>query len=230
MKKSTPQRPPNLRRRPLHEEVAESLREMITNETLPEGSHIDESALCKSFGISRTPLREALKVLQAERLVTIETNRGAHVNVIDIEQLSQLFEILAGLERQAAELATERASDSELEQLRLLQQQMNQHYAASDRAAYFSVCQETHLSLIRLAGNQVLLATHQLIVARTRRMRFRAIASVQNWDQSITEHRALTDAVLLRDANKAGAILANHVRRSGQRIVATLQQQAAKPM
>ena len=226
MKKVTPHRTSrSFRRRPLHEEVAEHLHELITNETLPEGSHIDETAFCTSLGISRTPLREALKVLQAEGLVTIETNRGAYVNIIGVDELAQLFETLAALERQAAELATQRATDLELEQLRSLQQQMNQHYEDSNRSAYFAACQETHQSVIRLANNQVLASTHQLLVARTRRARFRAIASLQSWEHSITEHRALTDAILARDAEQAGAILCDHVRRSGQTIVASLRKQ-----
>lgn len=207
------------RRRPLHEDVAEYLREMITNETLPEGSHIDESALCISFDISRTPLREALKVLQAEGLVSIEPNRGSHVSIIKADELEQLFEVLAGIERLAAELCCQQADANSLNFFSQLQAQMEDAYTNNDRATYFSACQSAHQRVIELAGNQILATTHRLLVSRTRRTRFRAITSKSRWKQSVEEHRALTTALINREAQQAGHALANHVRGSGKAIV-----------
>ncbi|MEH6823818.1 MAG: GntR family transcriptional regulator [Motiliproteus sp.] len=214
-----------LRRRPLHEEVAEHLRQLITDETLAEGSHIDETALCTSLDISRTPLREALKVLQAEGLVAIEPNRGAHVSIIHADELEQLFEVLAGIERQAAELCCLRADTSGLSRFLRLQKKMDLAYSADNRPGYFSACQQSHQLVIQLARNQVLTTTHGLLVARTRRTRFRAITSRQRWELSIQEHQNLTQALVHRDAHSAGDILARHVQGSGQAIVNHLRQQ-----
>lgn len=214
-----------LRRRPLHEEVAEHLRQLITDGTLAEGSHIDESALCTSLEISRTPLREALKVLQAEGLVAIEPNRGAYVSIIHADELEQLFEVLAGIERQAAELCCQRADSSGLARFLGLQKKMDRAFSADNRPGYFSACQQSHQLVIQLAGNQVLSSTHGLLVARTRRTRFRAITSRQRWALSIREHQALTQALAARDAQRAGDLIARHVQSSGQAIVNHLRQQ-----
>ncbi|MEH6628849.1 MAG: GntR family transcriptional regulator [Motiliproteus sp.] len=217
------------RRRPLHEDVAEYLRDMITNETLPEGSHIDESALCVNFDISRTPLREALKVLQAEGLVSIEPNRGSHVSITKADELEQLFEVLSGIERLAAELCCQQADANSLKIFSRLQAQMENAFANNDRSKYFSACQSAHQMVIQLAGNKILATTHRLLVSRTRRTRFRAIASKSRWKQSVEEHRALTAALINRDTQQAGRTLANHVRGSGQAIVDHLRKPNSAP-
>jgi DNA-binding GntR family transcriptional regulator len=202
---------------------------MITNETLPEGSHIDESALCVNFDISRTPLREALKVLQAEGLVSIEPNRGSHVSIIKADELEQLFEVLSGIERLAAELCCQRADTNSLKVFSQLQTQMDNALANSDRSQYFSACQGAHQMVIELAGNQILATTHRLLVSRTRRTRFRAITSKIRWKQSVEEHRTLTAALINRDAQQAGHALANHVRGSGKAIVDHLRRSNSTP-
>ena len=141
---STKRKTTSLRRRSLHEEIADHLRTMIIENELPEGERIDESALCDELGISRTPLREALKVLQSEGLVTIEPNRGSRVATITEQEFDELFEVISGLERMAAELAAERATDAELKRLEQLQTRMENHYQKEDRQSYFSINQMIH--------------------------------------------------------------------------------------
>lgn len=207
-----------VRRRLLHEEVAEHLRTMIAEETLAEGSRIDELALCELLAISRTPLREALKVLQSEGLVAIEPHRGARVVEISDAELDELFEVLGGLERLAAELAAMRATDGDLQALEALHDEMESCHRALDPQGYFVLNQQIHQRIIELSGNRQLQREHIRLSGKTRRGRYQSTLSRQHLDASLDEHRALLVSLKCRDGHRAGQVMHEHVLKTGATI------------
>ncbi|WP_107852816.1 GntR family transcriptional regulator [Oceanimonas marisflavi] len=218
----------SLRRRSLHEEVADCVRTMIIEGELKEGERINEPALCKQLDISRTPLREALKVLNSEGIVTIEPNRGARVAVITPEEIREHFEIICSLERRAAELAAERATKAELAELTRLQQQLEDYHQAQDKQQYFEVNQHIHRLIIELAGNETLTLLHHQLMNKVSRGRYLAIGFHHRWDESVTEHRDLLEALKAGDGDRAGRILAEHVMHTGDLLVRELEQKRQK--
>lgn len=210
--------PASMKRRLLHEEVAEHLRRMITEETLPEGSRVDEIELCNLLDISRTPLREALKVLQSEGLIIIEPHRGSRVATVTTAELIELIEVLGGLERQAAEMTAARISEEDLTLLEQLQFEMEVHYNAGRPQEYFDLNQRIHQRVIDLCGNRELQQVHGRLSGKTRRGRYLTTLSHAHWDESVLEHRALLEALRARDSRLAGRILHEHVRKTGDAI------------
>lgn len=213
----------SLRRRSLHEEVADCVRTMIIEGELKEGQRIHEPELCQQLDISRTPLREALKVLHSEGLVTIEPNRGAWVAIITPEEIREHFEIISSLERRAAELTAVRASECELARLSKLQDKLERHYQAQERNEYFETNQQIHRLIIELAGNDTLTQLHHQLMNRVSRGRYLAIGMQHRWEESVEEHRALLDALHARNAELAGRILAEHVLHTGGTLAKELE-------
>ena len=128
-----------LRRAGLHVRAAERMRAMIISGELAPGSLVQETRLSEALGVSRTPLREAMKVLAAEGLVELRPNRSPRIAEIEMDRMFELFEALAGIERLAAELAAQRATDRELQRLRLLQNRMEGHHREGRLAEYFAI-------------------------------------------------------------------------------------------
>ncbi|GAA3534775.1 GntR family transcriptional regulator [Zobellella aerophila] len=213
----------SLRRRSLHEEVADCVRTMIIEGELKEGQRINEPELCQRLDISRTPLREALKVLHSEGMVTIEPNRGAWVATITPEEIREHFEIISSLERRAAELTAGKATDKDLTRLRQLQEKLERHYQARDRHEYFEVNQHIHRLIIELAGNETLTQLHHQLMNRVSRGRYLAIGVQHRWEESVDEHRALLGALLARDGEQAGRVLAEHVMHTGETLAKELE-------
>ncbi|MDX9862826.1 MAG: GntR family transcriptional regulator [Rhodospirillales bacterium] len=202
-------------RQSLHGEVANHIRDMITTGELAPGTRISEGDLCRQFEISRTPLREALKVLASEGLVSLRPHRGTFVSEISDEEVTALFEVVGGLERLAAELAAERMSEMDLDELRMLHDRMELCHSARERGDYFRVNQQIHDQIVRLAGNAVLESTHASLMTRVRRVRYLAIQSQERWNESVDEHRAILDALAVRDGCRAGTLIQAHVRKTG---------------
>lgn len=213
----------SLRRRSLHEEVADCVRTMIIEGELKEGQRIHEPELCQQLDISRTPLREALKVLHSEGLVTIEPNRGAWVATITPEEIREHFEIISSLERRAAELTAVKVSESDLARLSKLQDKLERHYQARERNEYFETNQHIHRLIIELAGNDTLTQLHHQLMNRVSRGRYLAIGMQHRWEESVDEHRALLDALRARNAELAGRILAEHVLHTGGTLAKELE-------
>lgn len=213
----------SLRRRSLHEEVADCVRTMIIEGELKEGQRIHEPELCQQLDISRTPLREALKVLHSEGLVTIEPNRGAWVATITPEEIREHFEIISSLERRAAELTAVKATESDLARLSKLQDKLERHYHAQERNEYFETNQHIHRLIIELAGNDTLTQLHHQLMNRVSRGRYLAIGMQHRWEESVEEHRALLDALREHNAELAGRILAEHVLHTGGTLAKELE-------
>ena len=182
----------------LYEEVAEQLRQRIFRRELEPGSWIDELKIAEDFGISRTPLREALKVLAAEGLVTMKVRRGAYVTEMSEKDLRDVYHLLSLLESDAAGVVAERATPEQQQTLRDLHAELES--AAGNREAFFSVNERFHMALLDMADNR----WRSQMVADLRKVmklnRHNSLFKQGRIEDSLSEHRAILDAMLSRDA------------------------------
>lgn len=218
-----------IRRRPLHDEATERMRDMIVEGRLAAGEWINETELCQQLKISRTPLREALKVLSAEGLVELVPRRGAHVAQLSVREIVDLFEALGGIEGLAAEMAANRMSEADLEKLRQLQLCIEQRRRANERLEYFHENHELHEAIVRFSGNSALVDIHARLIARVRRARYQAILSELRWSEAVEEHANILAALEKRDARRAGDLMRQHVARTGEVVRATADKVVGEP-
>jgi len=194
--------------RALYEEVAELLRQRIFARELEPGSWIDEVKIAEAYGISRTPLREALKVLAAEGLVTMKMRRGAYVTEVNEKDLSDVYHLLALLESDAAGVVAERATEAELESLAELHQSLER--AQGDREAFFRINEEFHQRLLQLADNR----WREQMVADLRKVmklnRHQSLLKSGRILESLQEHRLLLQALQSRDAAASAQGMREH--------------------
>jgi DNA-binding GntR family transcriptional regulator len=206
----------------LHEQAADRLRTLIVRGELRPGQSLGEADLSDALGISRTPLREALKQLATEGLVELRLNRSAVVAPFRREELSELFEAVAGIERCAAELAAARMEPRDVERLQALQDKIEWHHGRGELRDYFETNQQIHSAIVDCARNAVLKATHDVLLARAERARFFALSVLGRWDESVREHQEILAALKAGDATRAGQLLGHHVRRTGEIVAETL--------
>jgi DNA-binding GntR family transcriptional regulator len=201
--------------------VASQLREMIIRGDIESGAPIREVDLSRTLKISRTPLREALKILASEGLVNIRPNQGAKASPLDLREIKELFETVAGIERNAAELAAQRRTPMELRQLEQLQDSMEQKLRSGDLDAYFAINQRVHRLIVSMAHNSTLQSLHDWIFVRVRRARYLALGAHERWKDSIEEHRNILDALRRRQPFEAGVLVERHGRETG-RVIASV--------
>jgi DNA-binding GntR family transcriptional regulator len=195
----------------LHEQAAERLRDMIVRGDLAPGAPLVEVELSAALGISRTPVREALKLLAQHGLVELRQNRSPCVRAMRPDEIRELFEALGGLERLAAELAAIRITASELRRLRDLQDEIEREHEVGRREAYFIANRTIHRTIVLAARNAPLAEMHAALLSRAEQVRYFALRLEDRWEQSIAEHREILDALAARDAARAGELLAEHV-------------------
>ena len=211
------------RQKPLHEAVIERLRDMIIEGEVVVGARLHDANLAAILNVSRTPIREAIKLLANEGLVELLPGRGARVAAFSIESISELFEVIAGIERHACELAAERMSDRDIEMLRRMHDRMAQHHRAGRRHDYFKLNHELHLAIVAASRNSILQSTHASLILRARRGRYAALASHARWLEAMAEHELLMNALSERDGRKAGEIMQQHDRRTAAVVLQGLQ-------
>lgn len=199
-------------RRPLHEEVADRLRELITEGLLEPGVKINERVLSGQLSVSRTPLREALKQLAGERLVELNPNRGAAVASLSAADIEHLFELMASLEGLSGELAAMRRTESELTEMRALHFEMLAAHARRDLPLYYRVNREIHRLINRAARNPALTETYDSINVRIQSLRFRSNFNPVKWDAAVREHESMLHAMASRDAGRMRELLQAHLR------------------
>ena len=194
--------------RALYVEVAELLRERIFAQALAPGSWIDELKLSEEYGISRTPLREALKVLAAEGLVTMKLRRGAYVTEVSERDLREVYHLLALLESDAAAVVAERATEEQLRELQALHQDLEQ--AAGDREQFFTINEAFHRRLLELADNR----WRDQMVNDLRKVmklnRHHSLLKSGRLQESLAEHRLLVQALLQRNSQLAAQRMQAH--------------------
>jgi DNA-binding GntR family transcriptional regulator len=216
-----------LQRASLHERATEKLRSLIVRGDLAPESVLVESELCDLLGVSRTPLREALKLLAMQGLVELRQNRSARIPPIREEEIRDLFEAVSGIERVAAELAARKITPEQLDNLRRLQDEIERLFARGDLQAYFTVNQEIHRAIVAAGQNAILRETHDWLLGRAERARYLALSSPRRWGESVVEHRAILAALAARDADAAGRLLGAHVLRTGSEVIEVLRPSAA---
>jgi DNA-binding GntR family transcriptional regulator len=195
--------------RALYEQVAEQLRARILAHELAPGSWIDEQALAAEYGISRTPLREALKVLAAEGLVAMKLRRGAYVAEVSPRDLDEVFHLLGVLEADAAGVVAERATDAELCELAAIHAELEASVA--DRDAFFAANERFHVRLLQIADNR----WRAQMVADLRKVmklnRHQSLLREGRVDASLREHRQILAALRSRDAVRAQELMRQHL-------------------
>ena len=195
----------------LHDDVASQLRGYIFNGQLKPGSFIDEAALCSLWSISRTPLREALKVLTAEGLVRHEPRRGCFVNEVTEQDLADIFPVIAMLEGRCAHDAALRASAADLQALEVLHQRLQAHAQAGRINDYYEANLAIHEAIIRLANNKWLAQTIGDLRKILKLARLQQLHAPGRLKQSLQEHMAVFDALKRRDASAAEHAMQNHL-------------------
>ncbi|TWO67728.1 GntR family transcriptional regulator [Caenimonas sedimenti] len=194
--------------RALYQEVAELLRQRIFRRELEPGSWIDELKLAEEYGISRTPLREALKVLAAEGLVTMKVRRGAYVTEVSEQDLAEVYHLLSLLESDAAGVVAQKASDAQLRSLKTLHTELEA--AVKHRDKFFAINERFHMLLLEIAGNK----WRNQMVADLRKVmklnRHNSLLKSGRIEESLAEHRAVMDALVRRDAAAAVQRMQEH--------------------
>ncbi len=197
-----------LARQALYLDVAERLRQQIFARQLQPGSWIDELKLAAEYGISRTPLREALKVLAAEGLVTMKLRRGAYVTEMSRDDVSQVYHLLALLEADAAAQVANLADEAGRAELQALHAQLERQ--VHQRAAFFATNERFHLALLRLAGNRWAEQTVLDLRKVMKLNRHHSLFKSGRLAESLAEHRALMAAIEQRDATGAASLMRQH--------------------
>lgn len=198
-------------RRPLHQEATDRLRDLIVQGSLAPGRRLNERMLTAQLGVSRTPLREAFKVLATEGLVELLPNRGAIVSAIDPVRVAETLAVMGALEALAGELACAHASDGQVNEIRSLHQEMLANHARGDLAGYFKFNQAIHLKIVKYSGNAVLTQTYRHLNANVRRARYMANLSQERWDAAVREHGEILEALARRDVPRIRVLLAEHL-------------------
>ena len=202
----------------LHEEVVARLRHLLIEGEIPPGGRVPERDLCVALGISRTPLREALKVLAAEGHVILLPNRGARAAKLTAKDVRDLFDVCEGLEAIAGELACKRISDDELAEIAFLHREMERHYERRDLPQYYRCNRAIHEAIIRAADNPVLSSLYDSVTARIRRARYVAPMPPAHWELALREHEAILNALERRDGSGLAHILRRHLRNKRQEL------------
>lgn len=194
--------------RALYMDVADRLREKIFTRELEPGSWIDEQRLAAEWGISRTPLREALKVLAVEGLVTMKLRRGAYVTEMSREDVTQIYHLLAVLEADAAAEVARQAADAQIAELRALHDKLEKQ--VRQREAFFVTNERFHMRLLEIAGNrwrtQIVLDLRKVMKLNRHHSLFKS----GRITESLEEHRAVMQALEARDATKAQRLVRVH--------------------
>lgn len=209
---------PPILRRTLHDEAVARLRDMIIDGRLMPGDRVNEGDVGRMLGVSRTPMREALKTLAAEGLIDNVPGRGAVVRAFSRRDVSDMLEALKLIEREAGRLACARASDDEVAALRALHDRMMALYAERKRLDYFKLNQAIHSGFARISGNATLLWAHEAIQARMKRIRFVGNGSPDKWSAAVAEHEEMMLALEARDGDRLAAVLGAHMDRTWERV------------
>jgi DNA-binding GntR family transcriptional regulator len=202
-------------RRPLDETIANHLRDLIIRGEMAPGVKIHLPELAVAMGVSTTPLREALKILAEEEIVEWLPGRGVRVAPIRTEQTGPLFEVIAGLEALAAELAVERMTVSQLGDLESLHKRMRGHFERGERDPYFDLNSRIHDLVLAFSANEILRATHARLHGRASRGRYIAIVDDARWREAMQEHEDLMSAFKDRNSVLAHEIWRRHLLNTG---------------
>ncbi|MCA0418404.1 MAG: GntR family transcriptional regulator [Proteobacteria bacterium] len=198
-------------RRTLHDEVLERLRDMIIEGRLAPGQRINEGQVGAQLGVSRTPLREAIKTLASEGLVEILPAKGAIVRKFSARDLADILEVIKSLEQLGGRIACAEASDATIESIHKLHRDMLALYATRDRLDYFKLNQAIHSAIVAASGNAVLAEMHTTLQSRIKRLRFVGNEGPEKWAGAVAEHEDMMAALLRRDGDALAEAIGRHM-------------------
>jgi DNA-binding GntR family transcriptional regulator len=210
-----------IQRRYLHDEVADRMRVLILSGGLEPRSRVNELELCERFGTSRTPLREAIKILSSEGLVELLPNRGARVASLSAAEIDEMVQVVAGLEAVAAELACLRAEDDEIDAIAADTEAMAQAWTARDEPAYFTLNRAIHEGIMAAARNATLKAIYANLSGRIQRMRYTAHKTDAQWQRAMGEHHEMVRLLRARDGERLANLMKLHIRGKAEVIAAS---------
>lgn len=198
-------------RRSLHHQLVDRIRELISRGELLAGQKIPEKELCGRFGVSRTPLREALKVLASEGVVTLTPHRGAAVNGLTVAEIEEVFPVMGALEALSGEIACSRITDAEVAAIRALHGKMVKAWEAGELQPYFRLNQAIHESILQATANETLKSIYRALSGRLVTARYMANMSGQRWARAVAEHETMLAALDSRDGPRLGRIMREHL-------------------
>jgi DNA-binding GntR family transcriptional regulator len=208
----------------LPEAAAERLRTLITEGTLPPGARLNERELSERLGVSRTPLREAFRMLAADGLLVQLPNRGAQVVALSREDVRHAFEVMAALEGLSGELAVSQVSDADIVELTALQVEMETAHARHDLPNYYRINRAVHDRINGIAGNPILSHTYRTLNARLHALRFRSNLNRAKWDRAVAEHREMIAVLAARDGPALRNLLVAHLRAKQRAVLETMKE------
>jgi DNA-binding GntR family transcriptional regulator len=208
----------------LHEQVAQRLRQMLVEGRIAPGAKLNERELAELLSVSRTPLREAIKMLAAEGLVELLPNRGAVAVSLGEEDILHTFEVMAGLEAQAGELAAERITEQELDEIRAMHFEMMAAYTRRDLSAYYALNARIHNAITAAARNPVLAQVYNQVNARLQALRFRSNQDGDKWKRALKEHEKMIEALAARDGAAMREVLLAHLRNKREVVLEQLRE------
>jgi DNA-binding GntR family transcriptional regulator len=212
----------------LHEQVAHRLRQMLVENRIQPGAKLNERELSEVLNVSRTPLREAIKMLAAEGLVELLPNRGAIAVELTEADVLNTFEVMAGLEAQSGELAAERITEAELAEIKAMHFEMLAAYTRRDLPNYYRLNAAIHNAINAAAKNPVLASTYAQVNARLQALRFRSNQDEEKWKAAVKEHEQMIEALGARDAAAMRRVLLAHLANKREVVVQQLRAAAAQ--
>ncbi len=210
-------------RQVLHQQVATRLRQRIVEGLIAPGAKLNERELSTQLQVSRTPLREAIKMLAAEGLVALLPNRGAVVAQLHMQDVIDTFELMAGLEGLSGELAAQRITDAELAEIRALHFEMLAAYTRRDLSSYYRLNARIHDCINAAARNPVLKQIYLTVNARLQALRFRSNFDERKWQRAVDEHAAMLEHLAARDAPAMRALMVQHLQHKRDAVIDLMQ-------
>lgn len=208
----TRKKPLEISRRYLHDEAAERLRDLIIGGTLAPGDRVNESELCEDFGISRTPMREAIKILAAEKLLELLPNHGARVAQMTKNELSETLEVIAILEAAAAEQACNLISDEELGLIEAHHNIMVKAWEKEDEPVYFKHNKLIHETIVAASRNKTLMGIYASLSGRVQEARYTAHKTPAQWQKAINEHEEILRLLKAGESHTLFDCMRSHIR------------------
>ena len=200
-----------IRTKTLHQEIVAQIQKMIHNGILVRGQKIDEKRLCESMGVSRTPVREALRLLKSDGLIDLIPHKGAYVSQPCIEEINDMFEVMSVLEGTCARLAVANMKGKDFKRIESLHEELEEHYRNRDYEAYLKKNHVFHVFIQDLAGNKVLNDVINGLRQKILLYRQKQLYQPERFDQSIQEHRDLLQAFRKKDPISAELLMKQHL-------------------
>jgi DNA-binding GntR family transcriptional regulator len=214
-----------VRYEPIHDQILPHLRRDIVENRWKSGERLSEPLLCKEFGVSRTPLRQALKTLEAEGLLRLIPHVGAVVTDPDEAEVGERMEVLIALEQLAATRVAEAAKPEVLREIQRIQREMREASLAGDAARYYALNDQFHLAIVGGAGNRSLVELHEKVMWHVHRERHRVNFGESVTSDSASSHKELISAIMKQKPEAAGLAMRKHLEHVGRLMLAHRQTQ-----